>query len=79
MARSFLQRLITNDVELLDEGQARYAALLTPQGKILSDFFVVAAGDRLLIDAPLANAADLARKLILYKLRAKVTVEAASA
>jgi folate-binding protein YgfZ len=73
-ARSFLQRLITNDVETLGAGQARYAALLTPQGKIVTDFFVVHAGEALLIDAPAATAADLAKKLTLYRLRAKVGI-----
>ena len=78
-ARPFLQRLVTNDVETLVEGQARYAALLTPQGKIITDFFVVASGESLLIDAPAATAADLARRLTLYRLRAKVTVADRSA
>ncbi len=73
-ARSFLQRLITNDVDGLEAGQARYAALLTPQGKIVADFLVVASDGRFLLDAPAAVASDLARKLSLYRLRAKVEV-----
>lgn len=78
-ARALLHRLVTNDVEGLSPGEARYAALLTPQGKILVDFFIVSAPDatqedRFLIDCPAELAADLTRRLTLYKLRAKVSV-----
>lgn len=83
-ARALLQRLVTNDVESLAPGQARYAALLSPQGKILVDFLVVSApssdrSERFLLDCPAVLAADLARKLTLYRLRAKVTVSDRSA
>jgi folate-binding protein YgfZ len=82
-ATSFLQGLLTNDVEQLDPGEARYAALLTPQGKILFDMIVVRApgGDEpsYLIDCAAAQAADLAKRLGFYKLRAKVVVADVSA
>lgn len=82
-AGALLQRLVTNDVDGLARGEARYAALLSPQGKILVDFLVVADGDgperRFLLDCPLALAPDLAKRLTLYRLRAKVTVEDRSA
>ncbi|MGD9659379.1 MAG: folate-binding protein YgfZ, partial [Methylocystis sp.] len=55
--------------------EARFAALLTPQGKILFDFLVFAAGDdRYLLDCPLDLAADLQKRLNIYKLRSKLTV-----
>lgn len=78
-ARALLQRLVTNDIETLAPAEARYAALLTPQGKILVDFFVVSAPtpeepELFLLDCPKDLAADLAKKLSLYRLRAKVTV-----
>lgn len=78
-ARALLQRLITNDVETLGAGEARYAALLTPQGKIVVDFLVVSSPtveepERFLLDCPRGAAADLARKLTLYRLRAKVGI-----
>lgn len=77
-ARSFLQRLITNDVEHLASGQARYAALLSPQGKIAADFFVVAApleGEPVFyLDTVETLVADLVKKLTLYRLRAKVEI-----
>jgi tRNA-modifying protein YgfZ len=81
-ATAFLQGLLTNDVERLAPGEARYAALLTPQGKILFDMIVVRAhGDEpsYLIDCAAAQAADLAKRLGFYKLRAKVSIADESA
>jgi folate-binding protein YgfZ len=74
-ARGFLHNLLTQDVETLTEG-ARYAALLTPQGKVITDMMVATAGDALLLDVPSARADDLLRRLTMYKLRAQVNVEA---
>ncbi len=71
---SFLQGLITNNVEHLAEGDARFAGLLSPQGKILSDFFIINTGETLLIDCPGELAADLLKRLSFYKLRAKVSL-----
>jgi folate-binding protein YgfZ len=77
-AAMFLQGLLTNDVEKLTPGEARYAGLLTPQGKILFDMIVVRvpsdAGAAFLLDCDAAQAPDLARRLGFYKLRAKVTI-----
>ena len=82
-AAGFLQGLLTNDVERLEPGQACYAALLTPQGKILFDMIVVrapdAGGAAFLLDCTAAQAAELARRLGFYKLRAKVAVADVSA
>ncbi|HEY1884898.1 MAG TPA: folate-binding protein [Roseiarcus sp.] len=81
-ATSFLQGLLTNDVERLEPSEARYAALLTPQGKILFDMIVVRApGEEpsYFIDCPAAQAADLAKRLGFYKLRAKVAIADVSA
>jgi folate-binding protein YgfZ len=70
----FLQGVVTNDLDRLDAG-AVYAALLTPQGKYLADFLVVADGPRILIDVAAPLAEDLMRRLALYRLRADVTLE----
>lgn len=82
-AGAFLQNLVTNDVLGLAPGEARFAALLTPQGKIVVDFFVVRADDenspRFLIDCPAPLAADLTKKLTLYRLRAKLDIADRSA
>ena len=76
-ATGFLQGLLTNDVERLGPGEARYGALLTPQGKILFDMIAVRAPSgepSYLIDCAAAQAADLAKRLGFYKLRAKVAI-----
>jgi folate-binding protein YgfZ len=78
-ARSFLNNLVTGELAEVKPGTARFAALLTPQGKIVVDFLVTEApaghGGGLLLDCPGALADQLATKLNFYKLRAKVTVE----
>ena len=74
-ARNFLQGLITNDIAAATPAHAIYAALLSAQGKYLHDFFIAQAGDAFLLDAEAARLDDLLRRLNLYKLRAKVTIE----
>ncbi|SIS88141.1 CAF17-like 4Fe-4S cluster assembly/insertion protein YgfZ [Paracoccus saliphilus] len=67
----FLQGLVTNDVTRAP----CWAALLTPQGKYLADFLIVPQDDALLIDVHADLTEDLMRRLTLYKLRSKVTLE----
>jgi folate-binding protein YgfZ len=78
-ARNFLNGLVTTDLTELKPGVGRFGALLTPQGKIITDFLVTEAqeghGGGFLIDCPRALAKALADKLSFYKLRAKVAVE----
>jgi len=77
-ATKFLNDIVTNKVEGLEPGRAVYTALLTPQGKIVVDFFAVAVGDDddggFVLDVPAALADELAKKLSFYKLRAKVEI-----
>ena len=76
----FLQGLISNDTTKVAPGRAIWAALLTPQGRFLNDMFVADGGDgTLLLETERERAAALARKLGLYKLRSRVTVEDRSA
>lgn len=70
---SFLQGLITNDVQRLDSGLV-YAALLTPQGKYLADFFLLRDGDAVLLDVAEGLAENLIKRLTMYKLRADVAI-----
>ena len=72
-AADFLQGLVTNDIRRLDDGLV-YAAILTPQGKYLADFFLARAGDDILLDVAEPLADGLARRLAMYKLRADVTI-----
>ncbi len=71
---SFLQGLVSNDVAEAGPGRAVWAALLTAQGKWLADFFVLAAGDLLLLDCERAQAPMLVKSLSRYRLRAKVAL-----
>ncbi|MEK7265051.1 MAG: folate-binding protein [Pseudomonadota bacterium] len=75
-SRPFLQGLVTQDILHAGEGDAVFTALLTPQGKILFDFFLAPQGDGFFIDCDAGAAPSLLKRLVMYKLRAKVTVSA---
>ena len=74
-AVKLLQGVITNDMDLLSVQPAIHAALLMPQGKILFEFFVVKAPDGFWLEAAADKTADLAKRLGLYRLRAKVDIK----
>jgi folate-binding protein YgfZ len=78
-ATNFLQRLITNSVLNIPKGEGRYAGLLTPQGKLLFDFFVVPRPEGqdagYLIDCAGEQTTDLVKRLNLHKMRAKIAIE----
>ena len=85
-ARKLLGGIITNSLDGLPLSpaaagipQAIHAGLLSPQGKILFEFFVVAWGDGLLLDVAAERAGDLVKRLTLYKLRAKALIKDESA
>lgn len=73
--RDFLQGLITQDVETLAEGELRFGALLTPQGRLLYDLFILGRPDGAWLDVEAATREALVTRLTMYRLRAKVTVE----
>jgi len=74
-ARPFLQNLLTQDLEHLGEKYVVYAALLSPQGKVITDMFVWAWRDGgILLDVPPARATALSARLNMYKLRSNVSV-----
>lgn len=74
----FLQGLVSNDVAAAAPGRAVWAALLTPQGKWLADFFVFADAERLLLDCARDQAGLLVATLSRFRLRAKVALRDAS-
>ncbi len=76
-AGPFLHNILTADVDHLGDGRAAYAALLSPQGKILFDMLVERRGDGFLIDCAASQQDGLLKRLQMYKLRAKVNVAAA--
>ena len=75
-----LQGLLTNDVENLREGESRYAAYLTPQGRMITDMNVIAQGGRLLLDVPASLAASLRDRLdgLIFSEDVQVTDESAT-
>src|SRR5262245_20659718 len=73
-ARAFLQGIISNEVNKVSTARAVYAALLTPQGKYLHDFFVAELGGALVIDCEAERRDDLLRRLSRFKLRSKVAL-----
>ena len=74
-AEHFLQNILTTDLDKLAAGGAKPGALLTPQGKILFDFLISRSGiDSFLLDCRADVADDFVRRLMLYKLRAKVEI-----
>jgi hypothetical protein len=73
--RPFLQGLVSNDVDKVSPTAARYAALLTAQGKYLHDFIMVEAGESIWFDAEADRLGDLKRRLSMYRLRAKVSLD----
>jgi tRNA-modifying protein YgfZ len=71
---AFLQGLVSNDVAEAAPGRAVWAALLTPQGKWLADFFVFSDGERLLLDCERAQAPNLVARLSRFRLRSRVSL-----
>jgi tRNA-modifying protein YgfZ len=74
-ARTFLNGLLTADIADVSPGRGRYAALLTPQGKIIADCIVMEHEGALLLDCPRELAGPLSQRLTFYKLRARITIE----
>ena len=72
---AFLQGIVTNDVAKVSSSQVVYSAILTPQGKYLSDFFIVKSDAGFLLDCPANQLNELEKRLITYRLRAKVDIE----
>jgi tRNA-modifying protein YgfZ len=75
---AFLQGLVSNDVARLAPGHAVYAALLTPQGKFLHDFFLIGDNDGILLDSDADRLPDLMQRLKMYRLRSKVSIDSAA-
>ncbi|MFT6580113.1 MAG: CAF17-like 4Fe-4S cluster assembly/insertion protein YgfZ [Alphaproteobacteria bacterium] len=71
----FLQGLVSNDIEKVSPARAVWAALLTPQGKYLHDFFVVAIGEAIYLDCEADRLVDLGQRLRRYVLRAQVALD----
>ncbi|MBO9706870.1 MAG: folate-binding protein YgfZ [Caulobacter sp.] len=75
-ARSFLNGLLTQEIETLGEGELRFSGLLTPQGRLLYDLFVAGSPDGLLLDVAAEHRDTILARLTMYRLRAKVELAA---
>lgn len=75
-AGPFLQGLVTTDTSHLPDARIQWSALLSPQGKYLADFFLIAQPDGVWIDVDATQADDLLRRLTLYRMRAPVALDA---
>ena len=73
-AKEFLQNIITNDINKVNEDNSCFASLLTPQGKYLFDFLIVKHKSGYLIDCEKLQTENLYNQLELYKLRSKVEI-----
>jgi folate-binding protein YgfZ len=71
----FLQGLISNNARLLLDGKSIYAALLSPQGRFLHDFFLIPWQGKIFIDVRAERVNDLFARLKIYRLRSKIDIE----
>jgi folate-binding protein YgfZ len=74
--RSFLQGLLTQDVETLSEGELRFGGMLNAQGRLLCDLFILGEADGALLDVVADKREALIVRLSMYRLRAKVEIAA---
>jgi len=72
----FLQGLITQDVETLKPGELRFGGLLTPQGRLLHDMFILGEAEGCRLDVALEHRPAVMQRLMIYRLRARVKIEA---
>ncbi len=71
---TFLHGVVTNTVKTIPLGEGRFGALLSPQGKVLFDFFLIHTGEGYLVEIERARLADFVKRLGFYRLRAQVTI-----
>ena len=74
-AKDFLQNIITNDINKVSYKNSIFAALLTPQGKYLNEFFIIHSNKGYLLDCSENSTGELIKDLSKYKLRSKVQIE----
>jgi folate-binding protein YgfZ len=73
-AKEFLQNLISNDINKVNDANSCFSSLLTPQGKFLYEFIIVKHKSGYLLDCEKPQAEELFKQLSLYKLRSKVEI-----
>ena len=73
-AKEFLQNLISNDINKVDESNSCFSSLLSPQGKFLFEFLIIKHKSGFFLDCEKDQIDDLFRQLNIYKLRSKVEI-----
>ena len=73
-SQNFLQNLITNDVNQVNDNTSCFASLLTPQGKFLYEFFIIKHKLGYFLDCEKAQAENLLKQLNIYKIRSKIDI-----
>ena len=74
-AKEYLQNIITNDIEKVDQCNSIFSALLSPQGKYLHEFFIISSDNGYFLDCSSKSEEDLIKHLSKYKLRSKVEIK----
>lgn len=74
-SKNFLQNIITNDIKKVSNENSIFAAILTPQGKYLNEFFIVKNQNGYLLDCSEESTEELIKNLYKYKLRSKIEIE----
>ena len=74
-AKEYLQNIITNDIEKVDQSNSIFSALLSPQGKYLHEFFIISTDNGYFLDCSNKSKEDLINQLSKYKLRSKVEIK----
>jgi len=73
-AKEFLQNLISNDINKVNDVNSCFSSLLTPQGKFLYEFIIIKHKSGYLLDCEKPQAEELFKQLSLYKLRSKIEI-----
>ena len=74
-AKDFLQNIISNDIDKVNESNSIFSAIFTPQGKYLYEFFIIKNKEGYLLDCHIEFKDDLIKHLSKYKLRSKIEIK----
>ena len=75
---TFIQGIITNDIEKLRKNTSIYSGILSPQGKFLTDFFITSCNDKFYLECHKSQEEEIKQKLLMYKLRSSVEIKSMS-
>ena len=74
-AKQFLQNIITNNIEKVNDSNSIFSAIFTPQGKYLYEFFITKNKNGYLLDCNIELKEDLIKHLFKYKIRSKIEIK----